>query len=147
MVGGAHRWSVDQAPGQRPVADSAGHITLPQRRQRPNRGDSRRSAPSLGPVGAGPILAGHLHARDLRGSAGTGFDDGDFVIVQERKTASNGEMVIAMLDDSAATVKKLYRERDGRIRLQPANETMAPIYVHENDITIQGIVVGVLRRY
>ena len=40
-----------------------------------------------------------------------------------------------------------YRERDGRIRLQPANESMQPIYVHEDDITIQGIVVGVLRRY
>lgn len=73
--------------------------------------------------------------------------DGDYVIVQERKTANNGEMVIAMLEDSSATVKKLYRERDGRIRLQPANESMEPIYVHENDITIQGIVVGVLRRY
>jgi repressor LexA len=44
-------------------------------------------------------------------------------------------------------VKKFYRERDGRIRLQPANETMNPIYVHENDISIQGIVVGVLRRF
>ena len=43
--------------------------------------------------------------------------------------------------------KKFYRERDGRIRLQPANEAMAPIYVHENDISIQGIVVGVMRRY
>ncbi|HLV25069.1 MAG TPA: transcriptional repressor LexA [Gemmatimonadales bacterium] len=73
--------------------------------------------------------------------------DGDFVIVQERKSASNGETVVAMLEDSSATVKKLYREKDGRIRLQPANETMEPLYVHENDITIQGIVVGVLRRY
>ena len=75
--------------------------------------------------------------------------DGDFVVVQERQTADNGEMVIAVAhaDGNAATVKKFYRERDGRIRLQPANETMEPIYVHENDITIQGIVVGVLRRY
>jgi len=73
--------------------------------------------------------------------------DGDFVIVNERKSADNGEMVIAMLHGNSATVKKLYRERDGRIRLQPANETMAPMYVHENDISIQGIVVGVLRRY
>ena len=73
--------------------------------------------------------------------------DGDFVVVNERRSADNGEMVIAMLHGSSATVKKFYRERDGRIRLQPANETMQPIYVHENDITIQGIVVGVLRRY
>ncbi|HUF27238.1 MAG TPA: transcriptional repressor LexA [Gemmatimonadaceae bacterium] len=73
--------------------------------------------------------------------------DGDFVVVNERQSADNGEMVIALLNGSAATVKKLYRERDGRIRLQPANETMSPMYVHENDITIQGVVVGVLRRY
>jgi len=73
--------------------------------------------------------------------------DGDFVVVNERQSADNGEMVIAMLSGNAATVKKLYRERDGRIRLQPANETMQPMYVHENDITIQGVVVGVLRRF
>lgn len=72
--------------------------------------------------------------------------DGDFVIVNERKSADNGEMVIALIDGNSATVKKFYRERDGRIRLQPANEAMAPIYVHENDIAIQGIVVGVVRR-
>jgi repressor LexA len=73
--------------------------------------------------------------------------DGDFVVVNERQSADNGEMVIAMLSGTSATVKKFYRERDGRIRLQPANETMSPIYIHENDISIQGVVVGVLRRY
>jgi repressor LexA len=73
--------------------------------------------------------------------------DGDFVVVNERQRADNGEMVIALLNGTSATVKKYYRERDGRIRLQPANDTMAPIYVHENDVSIQGIVVGVLRRY
>ena len=73
--------------------------------------------------------------------------DGDFVIVNERKTADNGEMVIALLNGSSATVKRLYRERDGRIRLQPANETMPPMFVHEDDILIQGVVVGVIRRY
>ena len=73
--------------------------------------------------------------------------DGDFVVVNERQRADNGEMVIALVNGTSATVKKYYRERDGRIRLQPANENMAPIYVHENDVTIQGVVVGVLRRY
>lgn len=72
--------------------------------------------------------------------------DGDFVVINERKTADNGEMVIALIDGTSATVKKFYRERDGRIRLQPANEMMNPIYVHENDVSIQGIVVGVLRK-
>jgi repressor LexA len=73
--------------------------------------------------------------------------DGDFVVVNERQRADNGETVIALLGGSSATVKKYYRERDGRIRLQPANETMSPILVDERDITIQGVVVGVLRRY
>jgi repressor LexA len=73
--------------------------------------------------------------------------DGDFVVVNERQRADNGEMVIALVHGTSATVKKYYRERDGRIRLQPANETMSPIYVHENDVKIQGIVVGVMRRY
>jgi len=73
--------------------------------------------------------------------------DGDFVIVNERRTADNGEMVIALLNGNAATVKRFYRERDGRIRLQPANEQMTPMYVHEDDILVQGVVVGVIRKY
>ncbi len=73
--------------------------------------------------------------------------DGDFVVINERRSVDNGETVIALIDNTSATVKKFYRERDGRIRLQPANETMNPIYVHENDVTIQGVVVGVMRQY
>jgi repressor LexA len=73
--------------------------------------------------------------------------DGDFVVVQEKKAADNGEMVIALLNNSGATVKKYYRERDGRVCLQPANETMQPLYVDPRDVAIQGVVVGVMRRY
>jgi repressor LexA len=73
--------------------------------------------------------------------------DGDFVVVQDKPAADNGEMVIAMLGDSGATVKRYYRERDGRIRLQPANDTMQPIYVNEHEVSVRGVVVGVLRRY
>ncbi|MEO7217833.1 MAG: transcriptional repressor LexA, partial [Gemmatimonadaceae bacterium] len=72
--------------------------------------------------------------------------DGDFVVVNERASCNNGETVIALIDGASATVKRFYRERDGRIRLQPRNELMAPIYVHENDLAIQGVVVGVMRR-
>ena len=75
------------------------------------------------------------------------ISDGDYVVVHDRPAADNGEMVIAMLDDSGATVKRYFRERDGRIRLQPANAAMAPIYVQENQVRVQGIVVGVMRRY
>ncbi len=73
--------------------------------------------------------------------------DGDFVVVNERKTADNGEMVIALLERTSATVKRYYREKDGRIRLQPANDAMEPIYTDERNLLIQGVVVGVLRRY
>lgn len=73
--------------------------------------------------------------------------DGDLVVVNDRNSADNGEMVIAMLEGSSATVKRYYRERDGRIRLQPSNDQMAPIYVREDQMQVRGIVVGVLRRY
>jgi repressor LexA len=74
--------------------------------------------------------------------------DGDLVVVNERHTADNGEMVIAMLNGTAATVKRFYRERDGRVRLQPANEALQPMYFDRtDDIRIEGVVVGVLRRY
>ena len=73
--------------------------------------------------------------------------DGDLVVVNDRSSADNGEMVIAMLEGSSATVKRYYRERDGRIRLQPSNDQMAPIYVREDQMQVRGIVVGVLRRY
>ncbi|HXC25327.1 MAG TPA: transcriptional repressor LexA [Gemmatimonadaceae bacterium] len=72
--------------------------------------------------------------------------DGDFVVVNDRTSVDEGETVIALVDGTSATVKKFYRERDGRIRLQPANETMPPLYVHEDNLSIQGVVVGVMRR-
>ena len=70
--------------------------------------------------------------------------DGDYVIIEKRDTARNGQTVVALLPDGDATLKKLYREK-GRIRLQPANPDMDPIYV--DDVRIQGVVVGVLRKY
>jgi len=72
--------------------------------------------------------------------------DGDFVIVEDRHTADNGEMVIALLNGSDVTLKKLYREH-GRIRLQPANPTMQPIYAEAGDVQVRGVVIGVMRRY
>jgi repressor LexA len=72
--------------------------------------------------------------------------DGDFVIVEDRKTAENGEMVIALLGGAEVTLKKFYRE-NGHVRLQPANPTMSPIVVTAEQVQIQGVVVGVLRRY
>jgi repressor LexA len=73
--------------------------------------------------------------------------DGDYIVVNSRATAENGEMVVALVDGESATVKKFYRERDGRIRLQPANETMLPMYYQPHQVQVQGIVVGVIRKY
>jgi repressor LexA len=72
--------------------------------------------------------------------------DGDYVIVEDRRSADNGEMVIAMLHGSDVTLKKLYREQ-GRIRLQPANPAMQPIVASPEDVQVQGVVVGVMRKY
>jgi repressor LexA len=72
--------------------------------------------------------------------------DGDFVIVEDRRTADNGEMVIAMVNGSDVTLKKLFREQ-GRIRLQPANPAVQPIVVPADQVVVQGVVVGVMRRY
>jgi repressor LexA len=72
--------------------------------------------------------------------------DGDFVIVEDRKTAENGEMVIALLGSSDVTLKKFYRE-NGQVRLQPANPAMQPLIVAADQVQVQGVVVGVMRKY
>ena len=71
------------------------------------------------------------------------IDDGDFVIVQPQATARDGDIVVALLEDNGVTLKRYFREAD-RIRLQPANAEMEPIYA--TDVQIQGKVVGVIRR-
>lgn len=73
--------------------------------------------------------------------------DGDVVVVHGRQTAENGEMVIALVNGAEATVKRFYREGGGYVRLQPANAEMQPMRFHERDLLIQGVVVGVIRRY
>ncbi|MBL9141898.1 MAG: transcriptional repressor LexA [Phycisphaerae bacterium] len=74
-----------------------------------------------------------------------GIHDGDYVIVERRETARNGERVVALLPNGETTLKTFHRERDGRIRLQPANPDFEPIIV--DDCEVQGVVIGVLRRY
>lgn len=120
-----------------------------------------RNIPIIGTVAAGqpifaeqnisgyfPLLADELPAGDLfilniRGDSmiNIGIYDGDKVIVRQNPTAKNGDIVVALVGDSA-TVKTYYKE-DGRFRLQPENDTMEPIYV--NEVIILGIVVGLFR--
>jgi repressor LexA len=72
--------------------------------------------------------------------------DGDYVVVEKRENASNGETVVALIDNAEATLKKFYHDV-GQVRLQPANPTMEPIFLDPDRVRIQGIVIGVLRKY
>lgn len=120
-----------------------------------------RNIPMLGHVAAGqplfaeqniqsyfPMLSDHLPSGDLfmldvRGESmiNIGIYDGDKIIVQQTATAQNGDVVVALVEDSA-TVKTYYKE-NGRYRLQPENDTMEPIYV--DNVIILGKVVGLFR--
>lgn len=75
-----------------------------------------------------------------------GIRDGDVLVVEQRETAESGQTVVALVKDAGATVKKFYRQGN-RIRLQPANESMDPFFYDASDVTIQGIVTGMIRRY
>ncbi len=70
--------------------------------------------------------------------------DGDYVIVEQRNQVRDGETVVALLEDGEATLKKFYREKGGKVRLQPANPAFAPIY--RDRVKVQGVVVGVIRK-
>jgi repressor LexA len=73
--------------------------------------------------------------------------DGDYVLVEKSANAENGDTVVALLHNEDATLKRYYREKDRKIRLQPANSAMAPIFIDENELVIQGRVIAVLRKY
>ncbi len=124
------------------------------------------SVPLLGRVAAGaPIEAvqaqetisipedmlgrGETFALQVRGDSmiDEQIRDHDYVIVENRREARDGEMVIALVDGENVTLKKLYREAGGMVRLQPANAAVEPIVVAADRVKIQGVVIGVLRRY
>ncbi len=123
------------------------------------------SIPLVGKVAAGePILAieniedyidlparlfdnadGKLFLLTISGNSmiNAGINNGDTIVVRQQNTAENGEIVVALLDDSA-TCKRFFAEK-GHYRLQPENDTMRPIIV--DDVTILGLVVGLIRKY
>jgi repressor LexA len=72
--------------------------------------------------------------------------DGDYVLVEKAETARDGEIVVALIDGSDATLKRIYRE-GANTRLQPSNATMQPIIVSAQSVQVQGRVIGVLRKY
>jgi repressor LexA len=142
--------------------ESRGIEILPQRGR-----TGATELPLLGQVAAGePIEAvttpetiavpddliprrGSSYVLKVRGDSmiGEHIQDGDYVVVHARQAAREGEMVIALVHGTSATVKRLFREPGGWVRLEPANEAVPPIRVHEDDVLIQGVVVGVMRKY
>ena len=73
--------------------------------------------------------------------------NGDYILVEGAQTADNGDIVVALIEGTDATLKRFFRETNGKVRLQPANAQMEPILVPARDVKIQGRVVGVLRKY
>ena len=132
--------------------------------QRKHRQETSLEIPLLGRIAAGaPVEAieqreavrfgdflgnPDVFALEVRGESmiGDHICDGDLIVVQSQKTAENGQTVAVWLRaEQEATLKRFYLE-DGRVRLQPANTTMQPIYTDPENVEIKGHVVGVIRR-
>ncbi len=73
--------------------------------------------------------------------------DGDYILVEGSREARNGDIVVALVEGTDATLKRFFHEKNGRVRLQPANSQMDPIVLPAHDVQIQGKVIGVLRKY
>jgi repressor LexA len=98
-----------------------------------------------------PFMVGRRHSYVLQVKGDSmiqdGIFDGDYVVIQEKEVPSNGEMVVALVNGSEATLKRYYKEKD-HIRLQPANDAYKPIIVPASTpIQIQGVCIGVIRKY
>jgi repressor LexA len=90
-------------------------------------------------------FAVRVHGQSM---VGAGIQDGDYVIVRQQPTAENGE-IVAVLIEGEATVKRFFHDRGGRIRLQPENPAIEPIFIRpqESSIQILGKVVGLFRKF
>lgn len=123
------------------------------------------SIPLLGRIAAGAPMEAianpeQLHFSDFLGHDTTFalevrgesmIDDhicsGDYVLAERTNSVKNGDIVVALIDGTEATLKRYYKEADGRVRLQPANASMSPIYVDPTSLDIQGRVLAVMRKY
>jgi repressor LexA len=126
---------------------------------------SDTAIPLMGRIAAGvPVEAiqnpASLHFSDFVGSGSTfalevrgesmiedHICNGDFVLAEKTDRVKDGDIVVALVDGSEATLKRYYHQTDGRVRLQPANAAMAPIYVNPANLEIQGRVLAVMRKY
>ena len=94
-------------------------------------------------VGRGETFVLRVHGNSM---VKEGILDGDYIVVESRQHADNGDTVVALVRGDA-TVKRLFREKAGMVRLQPANDNMQPIMARAADVEIRGVVVAVLRKY
>jgi repressor LexA len=102
--------------------------------------------PLLGSIAAGSPIEAVENREELDLEQLFRSRNGDYVVIERRETARNGEQVVALLDSGEATLKRFYRE-GSKIRLQPANKTMEPRIVDADRCRVQGVVIGVLRSY
>jgi len=144
----------------------APHYLEQRRRERAHSGSAAGQVPLLGRIAAGqPVeaIAGQetLEFRDFTGRDENTFAlevrgdsmiedhicSGDYILAEKTAEAKNGDIVVALVRGTEATLKRFYREPDGRIRLQPANSAMEPILIDSADLEVQGRLISVLRRY
>jgi repressor LexA len=152
-----------------------GRVPFAKRERRPRRTESNRilggallapELPLLGRIAAGqPVEAipdpETISLGDLTSGKGQVFVlrvkgdsmvddhicDGDYILVESARTARDGEIVVALIEGSDATLKRFFHEPRAKVRLQPANSRMDPIVLPANEVQIQGRVIGVLRKY
>lgn len=91
---------------------------------------------------------GRTFVLKIRGESmiGEQIREGDYVIIEERQVARDGETVVALVDGTEATLKRIFRD-GATVRLQPSHPTMAPIVVPADRVQVQGVVVGLIRKY
>jgi repressor LexA len=114
-------------------------------------GQPVEAVPSAETFSFGDFTGGRGNLFVLRVKGDSMVDDhicnGDYILVEGTQTADNGDIVVALIEGTDATLKRFFREGNGKVRLQPANSQMDPILVPARDVKIQGRVVGVLRKY
>jgi repressor LexA len=114
-------------------------------------GQPVEAVPNAETFSFGDFTSGRGNLFVLRVKGDSMVDDhicnGDYILVEGAQTADNGDIVVALIQGTDATLKRFFREPHGKVRLQPANPQMDPILVPARDVKIQGRVVGVLRKY
>ena len=93
------------------------------------------------------ILDGNRGGFDLDIGSDAGILDGDTVIIQRQDTANDGDIVVALIEDESATLKRFHRRVGNKLELTPENKSLRPLVFEAHQVRIQGVLVGPMRRY